>query len=339
MGKKIWNGILAGLGIFVLIMDAKTAILGARNALELCLASVIPSLFPFIILSGMLVSVLNGVNARFLRPVSSILRIPQGKVGVFLAGILGGYPIGAQCVYQTYKSGGISKKNAERMLMFCSNAGPSFLFGILGMKFPAVSASWALWVIHISSAILVARMIPSQPDLVFSKTESKTITLPQALKNAVITMGYICGWIILFRIILTFLDRWFLWLLPTQLQVGIYGILELANGCLTLDAISLPGLRFVIASGMLAFGGLCVAMQTVSVVGNLGIMCYLKGKILQTIISIPLSIMIQWIIFSPTERMPFSLAILLFSVLIPVISWILFRKSEIKGSIPAIIGV
>ena len=46
MGKKILTGSLAALGILVLILDGKTAILGAGDAIELCLASVIPSLFP-----------------------------------------------------------------------------------------------------------------------------------------------------------------------------------------------------------------------------------------------------------------------------------------------------
>ena len=339
MGKKILNGTLAALGILILILDAKTAILGAGNAIELCIKSVIPSLFPFIVLSGILVSVLNGVNSRFLRPVSCILRIPAGTEGIFLAGILGGYPIGAQCVYQSWKDGQISRKNAERMLCFCSNAGPSFLFGILGAKFTSVSAPWALWVIHILSAIFVACMTPAQPDFAKPKVEATTISLSQALKKAVITMGYICGWIVLFRVLLTFFDRWFLWILPAELQVCIYGILELANGCLTLDAIPLPGLRFVIASGMLSFGGLCVAMQTASVTGELGIKNYLPGKIMQTTISVLLSIIVQWLIFSPAERISIPLPIFLIFVLIPAFFWVIFRKNENKGSIPAMIGV
>ena len=292
-----------------------------------------------IAISGMLVSDLNGVNSRFLRPVSSFLRIPQGTEGIFLAGILGGYPIGAQCVNQAFKSGHITRKNAERMLLFCSNAGPSFLFGILGAKFASGCASWALWMIHILSAILVARMIPVHMETKTSISESRPVTLTQALKNAVIIMGYICGWIVLFRIVLTFLDRWFLWLLPTELRVCVYGIMELANGCLAVDSIPLPGLRFVIASGMLAFGGLCVAMQTASVTGQLGVKSYMAGKILQTIISITLSIFVQRMIFPPADKMSISLPLLVISTSIPVICWIIFRKTENKGSIPAIIGV
>ena len=287
----------------------------------------------------MLVSVLNGVNSRYLKPISSILKIPAGAEGIFIAGILGGYPVGAQCVYQSWKDGQTTRKNAERMLCFCSNAGPSFLFGILGTKFTSVSAPWALWGIHVLSAVFVAGMIPAQPNLITSRTESKTISLPQALHNAVRTMGYICGWIVLFRVVLAFLERWVLWLLPRAWQVCIYGLLELANGCLSLDAVSLPGLRFVIASGMLAFGGLCVAMQTASVTGELGIRTYLLGKIMQTIISVLLSIIVQFLIFSPAERISIHLPIFLIFALIPAITWVIFRKNENKGSIPAMIGV
>lgn len=339
MSKKIMSGTLAALGILVLILDSKTAISGVQNAVNLCLASVIPSIFPFIVLSGMLVSVLNGLHTRILRPVSSLLKISPGTEGIFLAGILGGYPIGAQCVHQAWKDGHITRKNAERLLMFCSNAGPSFLFGILGTKFSSAYAPWTLWVIHILAAICVARIIPAPTELQRSTLESKAITMPQALRNGVITMGYICGWIVLFRMILSFLDRWFLWLLPAGLRVCIYGILELANGCLTIDAISLPGQRFVITSGILAFGGLCVAMQTASVTGPLGIKSYIFGKILQTIISIVLSILAQYILFPPADRLHIPLAFTAFLVGISALFYLLLRKTENKGSIPRIIGV
>ena len=60
-------------------------------------------------------------------------------------------------------------------------------------------------------------------------------------------MGYICGWVVLFRMILAFFDRWFLWLFPAAVRVGIYGVLELANGCCALLMIENEGLMFATA--------------------------------------------------------------------------------------------
>ena len=64
---------------------------------------------------------------------------------------------------------------------------------------------------------------------------------------------------------------------------------ELANGCYELELVGSSGLRFVLVSCLLAFGGLCVSMQTISVTGKLGIGLYFPGKVLQCCISISIA--------------------------------------------------
>ena len=93
----------------------------------------------------------------------------------------------------------------------------------------------------------------------------------------------------MFRVILGFTEHWFLWLLPPVFQTVITGILELTNGCLSLAQIESVPLRFLLAAGFLSFGGICVAMQTDSVIGELSLRKYCIGKLLQTILSIAMS--------------------------------------------------
>ena len=53
MEKRKWIvSLAAAAGILVLILDSRTALAGAAQGLSLCLKTVIPSLFPFIFLSG-----------------------------------------------------------------------------------------------------------------------------------------------------------------------------------------------------------------------------------------------------------------------------------------------
>ena len=68
-------------------------------------------------------------------------------------------------------------------------------------------------------------------------------------------MGNVCGWVILFRILIAFLERWFLWLLPASVRVAVTGLLELSNGCCALAEIKDFKMRFLLCSGMLSFGG------------------------------------------------------------------------------------
>jgi len=104
-------------------------------------------------------------------------------------------------------------------------------------------------------------------------------------------MSILCGWILCFRILLSFLDRWFLWMLPEPVRVLIWGLLELSNGCCALTQVESESLRFVICSLLLAFGGLCVAMQTASVTEGIPMGAYLYGKLLQTGFALILSVL------------------------------------------------
>ena len=67
------------------------------------------------------------------------------------------------------------------------------------------------------------------------------------------------------------------------------GAIELVNGCSALGYIGDVGLRFILCSGMLGFGGICVAMQTKSVIGGLPMRPYLRGKLLQASFSVLLA--------------------------------------------------
>lgn len=273
-------------GIFMLIIDGQTALTGASEGIELCIKTVIPSLFPFFVLSSMLTSSLMGTSIGFLRPFFHCLGVPSGAESLVATGFLGGYPVGAQSVASAYRAGVLTKNTAQRMLAFCNNAGPSFLFGMVSSVFPNRWMVWMLWAIHILGAIFAALIIPNENTAPAKPVKGQILNLSAAIVASIRVMAVVCAWIVLFRILLAFLNRWFLWLLPTSLQVAIMGVLELANGCCALEQILDVNLRFVICSGMLAFGGICVTMQTVSVTAGLSLKQYFLGKTIQTAFSV-----------------------------------------------------
>lgn len=339
MHKRIIRGSIAALGILILILDSKTALAGAQDGIDLCIRSVVPSIFPFLVLSGILTSTLTGCDMKTFRPLARLIRIPTGSESLFLTGIVGGYPIGAQAVQQAWSNGQLNKKDARRMLAFCSNAGPSFLFGILGTQFSGIHYLWILWAIHILSAVAVGIILPNKNYSEPTLAKSSNCTFPESLKKSVHTMAIICGWVIFFRVILAFFDRWILWILPIPAQVSVHGFLELANGCCSLDLITSESLRFVIASGMLAFGGICVYLQTVSVTGSLGTGQYLLGKCLQTIISLLLSMLVQYWLFPSSARIQLHLPMLAMVGILSIVIVGIHRNRKNRGSIPVLYGV
>lgn len=324
--KQILTGGFAALGILILILDGKTALSGAQTGIDLCIKTVIPSLFPFFLLSILLTGTLSGISLPILRPLGRLCSIPQGTEAILLTGLLGGYPAGAQALSSAYRMGQLRKEDADRMLAFCNNAGPAFLFGMVSAMFSDKAAAFQLWGIHIASALLTALLLPTSCFRTGKPGAGNATTLVGAMRTAISVMATVCGWVILFRVLLAFLDRWFLWLLPTALQVTLSGLLELSNGCCELYRISNPDLRFVVCSGLLAWGGLCVALQTSSAAEGLSMMSYLKGKCLQTSFSLILSTSVVLNIWLPAAGFLLFLALIV-------------QKTQKRGSNPTPVGV
>lgn len=271
--------------MLVLILDGQTAVSGAREGVNLCIQSVIPSLFPFFVLSSLLTASFMGTTLPMLRPIGKLLGIPAGCESLLIPTYLGGYPAGAKCIAEAYGQKQLSRENAQRLLRFCNNCGPSFLFGILGNVFPHPWMLWALWGIQIAGSVLIARIYPSHPETV-DFLPSRKPSIQDSLSSSITILGAVCGWVILFRILIAFLQKWVLWYFPPAVQIFAMGLLELSNGCCGLSAVTDLRLRFLLCNLMLSFGGICVTMQTASAIGSLPMGPYLIGKILQTLFTL-----------------------------------------------------
>lgn len=305
MKKRFWVGCFSAFGVAVLILDAQTALNASREAIQLCIRVIIPSLFPFFVLINLLSNSMLGCRFPFLTLFERWLHLPTGSGSLFLSGLLGGYPTGAQQVHNAWRSGSLDRENAQRMLAFCSNAGPAFIFGIVGPMFTDHKIVWVIWMIHILSSVLVGCIFPKEKPAAV-KLHTSTASVSASLKRSVSVIGYVCGWVVLFRVIASFCSLWFLWYFPQEVRVLFTSLLELANGCTSLDLIKNEGLRMVAASAAVNFGGLCVLMQTASVTEGLKIDSYLKGKLLQTAYSIMFSLFAQYFLFPANERIDIS---------------------------------
>ena len=291
------SAILAAAAMLVLILDSKTALNGALDGFDLCIRMLVPSLLPFFVLSAVLTKQLCGKKSKLLTPLGRICDIPHGQEALFLIGILGGYPTGAQSITTAYRGGCITKKEAERLLGFCSNAGPSFIFGVAASLFTNRWIAWVIWLIQILSAIIVGVLLPYRSKSL-QKEQFTQPTNASVIHSSVKALSAVCCWVILTRILIAFLTRWFLWMLPEEISVSIIGMLELTNGCCSLFEIGSESTRFILCSAMLSIGGVCILAQTVSVTPGLSITQYIHGKLLQTAIIVVLAAVMQPFLFS-----------------------------------------
>jgi hypothetical protein len=288
-----WNHIkatIAAIGLVLLIFNSSLVIESARSGIDLCLKTVIPSLFPFFVLSMFLVNTWKSSDSYLLRFITQTLAIPIEAGSALIPSVLGGYPVGAKSVGDLFLSKQIDKIQGEWLLSFCNNAGPSFIFGMVSGFFTDRKMIWILWFIQIFSAAITALVIPSRPKYLKQRSELEVKKEGcSILVSASKAMCQVCCWVILFRVLISFMNVSILRFLPSWLRVMITGMFELTNGCYELLSIRDERLRFILCACMLSFGGFCVLLQTVSVTKGLSIRFYLKGKIIQTLLCFVLS--------------------------------------------------
>lgn len=293
-GKSKFLGIGGCIAMLALIFDSRAALEGARQGVQLCLSVVIPSLFPFFLLSGVVTGAFGGSAPRLLLPVARLLGIPRGGEALVVSTLLGGYPAGAQAVAQAVRQKQVSREQGEALLPLCNQPGPAFLFGMVGVLFPGRYVPWALWGIVLLSAGLTARIMRPAPVAVALPNGAGECCLREVFGKSLSAMGSVCGWVVLFRVVLTLEARWLGWLLPGDVQAAVAGVLELSNGCLLLASVADLRLRFCLAAAMLSFGGLCVALQTQAVAPGLSLGRYFLGKLLQGTLALGLAACLSW---------------------------------------------
>lgn len=130
--KLFLTGIILIL-FFVLRFPAE-ALSASRDGLKLWLETLLPTLLPFMILTGVLVHT-DGIT-KILHPIAPFFKVlfglSPGGTYVFLLGLLTGYPMGAKLAADLYYAGKISRQETEYLLTFCNNASPVFLTTYVG---------------------------------------------------------------------------------------------------------------------------------------------------------------------------------------------------------------
>ena len=277
----------------LLLARPETASQAVREGLLLCGRTVVPSLFPFFVVTALLlrsglVGMLRPLCAPFMHP---LFRLRGECAAPLLIGLLGGYPAGARSAAQLYEQGVISRGEAERLLGFCNNCGPGFMLGFVGAGvFESSRAGAALLGVHFAAAILSGAILgrlpgKKEPSYLPGNLPAQRVSFPAALTEAVsgalnATLS-ICAYVVFFRTVAA--------LLP-PLPAEVLGAVEMVSG---IAALHTDAAGFAAAAGITAWGGMSVHCQTMAVTGDLSLKYYAFGKVLQTAVAVVLAAVVS----------------------------------------------
>lgn len=235
---------------------------GVKRGLYLCAANVVPSLFPFCVVSVFFVrSGLCGYVGKLLeRPTKMLFNLPGCAGGAVCMSLIAGYPVGVNMTYEMLSKGQISRSDAQRMTLFCLNSGPAFVIGTVGNGMLGSTRAGVILLVSLTLSSLTLGILtgfmPHGEGNGTLETEPVVISgaLPEAVMQGTKNIISICAWVVLFSCALEYIP---LLSLPDWAELLLCCAAEVTGGCSrAAGVLNIPAIAAV-----LGWGGVSVHCQ------------------------------------------------------------------------------
>lgn len=248
--------------ITFILLNPKSASDGIKNGITLLLSTVIPSLFPFLVIASYIASAdsFKILSKFFERTTFLIFKIsPDGFIPI-LMGLLGGYPVGAKITSDLYKSGRLTQNEAERLMYFTVNSGPAFTITAVGLSMlNNYYSGLILYFSNILTAVtlgFLCRFLSdnTHPNTQEIKLKDKAYAFINSVSSGSNAIINISAWVLTFACLSGIIESFNL---ERDINLFLNAIFEVTNGCkICCGNTSLP-----VISAILGFGGLSVICQ------------------------------------------------------------------------------
>lgn len=269
-----------------------------KDGISLSINVIIPSVFPFLILSDILINYIHYDKVTRLRTFfERIFKINGAMISAYILGLLCGYPIGARMALTSYENGIIDKDECERLMSFSNNASPAYIICAVGGGLRgSIKEGALLYIITIISSTLSG---------ILSRNGKKcchfTAYIPEqkynffhSIRNSIQTSISIGGFITVFSVFFGLIET----IIKNKVVLSlILPFLEISNACAFLSDLCIfpSSLTFSLSALAISFSGICVATQTLAIIPDgvkINTKRYFKIKLLQGLIAFILSYII-----------------------------------------------
>ena len=249
-----------------IILNAEVVRSSIINGIRLSALSIIPSLFPFFIMSDFLSANYQDNGGAFSKFICNALGISRISIGSIVIGFVCGFPLGVKNASELYLNKRISKEECERLCMISNN--PSFAFVVSGVG-AALFGSIAFGLLLYFSVVLSAAFIATftkpnkQKNQNIANIPRQKFELSLSIKSAAISSIYISSYIIFFSAVLGLVFH----LCKIEwLNIIFASVLEIGNATAIISRSKIIPviLRPALAAFSLGFSGISVFMQSAS---------------------------------------------------------------------------
>ena len=246
---------------FMLLRFPETASQGITDGVDLSLGILIPSLYPFMILSTFITEtgIFENVPRFIDKLAEKVFDLNGSSVYVIILSLIGGLPMGCKMTSELYEKGKITLNQGQRLMLFCYCCGPAFTISSVGMYIlGSKSAGAVLFASLVLSSLTVgilSRFFDSESNTQNCKNsenpkQTLSVSLVKSVSQGSSAMLNICAWVILFSCINRLVE-----IIPIAESARIFSfsVLEVTNAVYILSGkMSLP-----IIAGVIGFGGIC----------------------------------------------------------------------------------
>lgn len=279
---KLFKNILEFLFIvslcIIILINPQVSASGAKTGLIFCTNILIPSLFPFMVLSSLIVKIgLSDKISKLLAPITkAIFNLPESSAATLILSFIGGYPTGAIGVKELFLQKKITSKQAEQMLLFMVCAGPAFILSAIGAQISSSkSTGIIIFISHIFSALILGIFsglfykdgTSCENKIIYQPIPFSTALVNSCL-NAAMAMFNMCSFVILFSAFLNIIFKIFdfFYLQSSIIKVVASVLLEVTNGCIAI--INNHASTELIAFA-LGWAGLCIHFQIFAITNSI----------------------------------------------------------------------
>ena len=262
---------------------------GVLSGLYFSFTTIIPTLFPFFILSDFWSSFFNVKRDSMAAKIfEKLFGINGSGASALVSGLVCGFPIGVKVAYELYRSKIISNDEFERLSGFANNPSAAFIISGVGAGIIGDAKLGIILYISIILSSITIGMIFKSKEL--SSINSNVIirqnfNLSNSIKNAATSSIAVASYIIFFSGVISILksmlsNELLLCIISSFLEVG--NATKIAFSCQSADL----HIRLILIAFSLGFSGLSVHMQAVMYFDqNRLSMKYIFMKLLQGILT------------------------------------------------------
>lgn len=264
-----------------MLFFSKEIKIGALEGLRLSSEMLIPTLFPFFVLSDYWSkNFYMDKNSLFSKLFVRLFHIPPCGLLAFITGIICGFPLGVKAACDLYDRGEISEKQLTNLCGFSNNPSIAFVISGVGLGiFGSVRIGILLFISCTVSAILCG-VVFRENEIKMQKAGNMTrqkFNLVESIKNAGLSSITISSYVIFFSAIIYVF----------KYSLLLSSALELCSAVKTISNSSLSIThKLTLIAFSLGFSGLSVHLQAFSFMGGrVNKSRYLLMKLAQGLIS------------------------------------------------------